>query len=115
MPCPLQKQFRRLFAIRMIFLGLKLSDISATLGIDRQTMRAWIKRFNCEGIEGLPGRPRSGRPRKIHRELDPPPPVDSGQARGRGPGPLDGPEVLRLPAGGVGPGCGPGHGGQVAA
>jgi transposase len=64
------KQFRRLFAILMIFRGLEPRDLAATLFVDRQTLRCWIKRFNAEGIDGLLDRARAGRPRKIPPALD---------------------------------------------
>ena len=31
-------------------------------GMDRQTLRDWVIRFNAEGVEGLGDRPRRGRP-----------------------------------------------------
>jgi transposase len=31
-------------------------------GMDRQTLRDWVIRFNAEGVEGLGDRPRPGRP-----------------------------------------------------
>lgn len=67
---PDQKQFKRLFALLMIFRGMPPRDVAAGCFVDRQTLRNWIKRFNAEGIDGLLDRPRAGRPRKIPPELD---------------------------------------------
>ncbi len=67
---PDQRQFKRLFAIQMIFQGIAAGDVAAGCFVERQTLRRWIKRFNAEGIDGLLDRPRRGRPRKIPPELD---------------------------------------------
>jgi transposase len=64
------KQYRRLFAMQMIYRGLPLPELAASLGIDRQTLRAWIKRFNAGGVDALLDRPRAGRPRRIPAGLD---------------------------------------------
>lgn len=64
-----QRQFKRLFAILMLFRGVSALDVAACSFVHRQTLRAWIKRFNAEGIDGLLDRRRSGRPRKIPPEL----------------------------------------------
>jgi transposase len=34
-------------------------------GMDRQTLRDWVHRYNAEGVEGLRDRPRPGRPRAL--------------------------------------------------
>jgi transposase len=34
-------------------------------GMDRQTRRDWVHRYNAEGVEGLRDRPRPGRPRAL--------------------------------------------------
>ena len=34
-------------------------------GMDRQTLRDWVHRYNAEGIEGLRDRPRAGRPCRL--------------------------------------------------
>jgi transposase len=45
----------------------KLS-IAARLGLARQTVRRWEKRFQQQGIKGLEDAPRSGRPHRIQPE-----------------------------------------------
>jgi transposase len=42
--------------------GMRRADAAGRAGMDRQTLRDWVIRFNAEGIEGLCDRPRSGRP-----------------------------------------------------
>ena len=37
-------------------------DVAGRAGMDRQTLRDWVVRFNAEGVEGLRDRPRGGRP-----------------------------------------------------
>ena len=34
-------------------------------GMDRQTLRDWVIRFNAEGVEGLRDQPRPGRPTRM--------------------------------------------------
>jgi transposase len=43
--------------------GMPATEIGALLGYDPRTVRRWIARYEIEGVEGLPDRPRSGRPR----------------------------------------------------
>jgi transposase-like protein len=42
--------------------GMNRKRAARQAGMDRQTLRDWVIRFNAEGIEGLRDRPRSGRP-----------------------------------------------------
>jgi transposase len=42
--------------------GESASAIAARLGLDGETVRKRIRRFNAEGLEALKDRPRSGRP-----------------------------------------------------
>ena len=37
-------------------------EAARAAGMDRQTLRDWVHRYNAEGIEGLRDRPRPGRP-----------------------------------------------------
>jgi transposase len=56
---------RRVERARMVWRtaqGDKLDVIAAALGCNVETVRLWIKRFNCQGLEGLADRPRTGRP-----------------------------------------------------
>ena len=42
--------------------GALSGEIAAARGVDPETVRRWLKRFNAEGLAGLADRPRSGCP-----------------------------------------------------
>ena len=44
------------------YLGESVSEIATARGVDPETVRRWLKRFNVRGLAGLEDRPRSGRP-----------------------------------------------------
>jgi len=57
---------RRMLALALVMEGKSRSEAAATCGMDRQTLRDWVHRYNAFGLEGLsnkvaPG-PRSGAP-----------------------------------------------------
>jgi transposase len=54
-------QSRRLLALALIVEGASRSDAARTAGMDRQTLRDWVHRYNAEGVGGLLDRPRAGR------------------------------------------------------
>jgi len=54
-------QSRRLLALASILDGAFRSDAARYAGMDRQTLRDWVHRYNAVGVEGLLDRPRSGR------------------------------------------------------
>ena len=41
--------------------GEGVGEIAAARGVDQETVRRWLKRFNARGLEGLADRPRAGR------------------------------------------------------
>ncbi len=43
--------------------GLPLRQIARRVGMDHKGVRLWLDRFRAAGVDGLPDRPRSGRPR----------------------------------------------------
>ncbi|MEZ0108306.1 putative NBD/HSP70 family sugar kinase/transposase [Catenulispora sp. EB89] len=45
--------------------GLRNADIARRLGVSRQTVSTWRKRYAVEGIEGLVDRARTGRPSAV--------------------------------------------------
>jgi len=61
---------RRLLAIAMALDGGRREDAAKRAGMDRQTLRDWVIRYNAEGLEGLRDRPRSGRPPLLAPELE---------------------------------------------
>jgi len=55
-------QARRLLAIASIRDGASRSEAAKSAGMDRQTLRDWVYRYNAEGAEeGLKDRPHPGR------------------------------------------------------
>jgi len=54
-------QARRLLAIASILDGASRSEAAKSAGMDRQTLRDWVYRYNAEGAEGLKDRPHPGR------------------------------------------------------
>lgn len=57
------RQTRRLLALAAVYDGMSREAAATVGGMDRQTLRDWVHRFNAEGPEGLTDRPRSGMPR----------------------------------------------------
>ncbi len=52
----------RLLGLANVLDGMSRERAACQAGMDRQTLRDWVIRFNAEGIAGLRDRPRSGRP-----------------------------------------------------
>ena len=52
----------RLLAIAMVLEGSSRSDAAAAAGMDLQTLRDWVIRYNADGVPGLRDRARRGRP-----------------------------------------------------
>ena len=59
---------RRALAIAMVLDGYPRATAAELAGMDRQTLRDWVHRFNAEGLEGLSDRPRPGRPALLSAE-----------------------------------------------
>jgi transposase len=55
-------QVRRLLALAMVLDGRSRSEAASSNGMDRQTLRDWVHRYNEAGVEGLQSRPPPGRP-----------------------------------------------------
>ncbi len=58
-------QARRLLALALVLDGASRTAAAQAAGMDRQTLRDWVHRYNAEGVEGLCDRPRSGRPPRL--------------------------------------------------
>ena len=58
-------QASRLLALALVLEGASRTAAARAAGMDRQTLRDWVIRYNEEGIEGLCERPRSGRPPRL--------------------------------------------------
>jgi transposase len=61
-------QARRLLAIAAVLDGASRTDASKIGGMDRQTLRDWVIRFNQQGPEGLINIPSPGVPPKLAEE-----------------------------------------------
>jgi transposase len=59
-------QSRRLLALASILDGASRSDAARNAGMDGQTLRDWVHRYNAEGVDGLLDRPRSGREPRLN-------------------------------------------------
>jgi transposase len=51
---------RRMLAIALVPEGHPRADAAAACGMDRQTLRDWVHRYNAEGIAGLSNRRAPG-------------------------------------------------------
>lgn len=58
-------QARRCLAIAAVLEGQSRSDAARMAGMDRQTLRDWVHRYNADGVAGLHDRPRPGRPARM--------------------------------------------------
>jgi hypothetical protein len=54
-------QVRRLLAIALVLDGDARTQAAEQTGMDRQTLRDWVHRYNDEGIDGLKSRSSPGR------------------------------------------------------
>ena len=59
------RQVRRLLSIAAVYEGKSRSEAARLGGMDRQTLRDWVHRFNEEGPEGVANRPLPGAPVKL--------------------------------------------------
>ena len=60
-----------MLAIALVMEGADRTTAARTCGMDRQTLRDWVHRYNAEGVAGLLDRPRPGRPPRLSgAELD---------------------------------------------
>jgi len=44
---------RRMLALALVLEGRSRHEAAATCGMDRQTLRDWVHRYNAEGLGGL--------------------------------------------------------------
>src|SRR4051812_34324400 len=52
---------RRMLALALVLEGASREEAARAAGMDRQTLRDRVHRYNAEGLPGLRDRPRSGR------------------------------------------------------
>src|SRR4051794_37273977 len=74
---------RRMLALALVLEGASREEAARAAGMDRQTLRDWVRRYDAEGLAGLRDRPRSGR----EPRLTPGQEAELAAAGERGPGP----------------------------
>jgi transposase len=57
------KTARRMLAIALVLEGRPQAEAAETCGMDRQTLRDWVHRYNAEGLAGLADLPRRNGPK----------------------------------------------------
>ncbi len=55
-------QVRRLLALALVLDGYSRTEAAALNGMDRQTLRDWVHRYNDQGVDGLKSRHSPGPP-----------------------------------------------------
>src|SRR5438309_9685126 len=63
-------QSRRLLSLAAVLDGMDREEAARIGGMDRQTLRDWVHRFNERGPDGLINIKPSGRPRKLSAEQE---------------------------------------------
>ena len=63
--CENSNQSRRLLSLAAVYEGLSRTQAARIGGMDRQTLRHWVLRFNKDGPEGLFDRWSAGPPRRL--------------------------------------------------
>ncbi len=56
---------RRMLAIALVLEGVDRATAAATCGMDRQTLRDWVHRYNADGLADLVNRARPARRRQL--------------------------------------------------
>lgn len=59
-------QSRRLLSLAAVYDGMPRAQAAQVGGMDRQTLRDWVHRFNAEGPDGLVNRHGGGPKRKLN-------------------------------------------------
>jgi transposase len=57
---------RRMLALALVLEGKSRSEAATFCGMDRQSLRDWVHRYNAEGLEGLRNSTAPGRSRGFH-------------------------------------------------
>ena len=58
----------RMLAIAPVLDGWSRAEAARLCGMDRQTLRDWVHRYNADGIQGLSNRTSPGRPAALDPE-----------------------------------------------
>jgi len=62
------RQIGRLLTLAAVYDGMTRAEAAKIGGMDRQTLRDWVHRFNEDGPAGLTNRKGAGRPRMLSDE-----------------------------------------------
>jgi len=60
--CEDSAQARRVLALALVLEGKSRAEAARSAGMDRQTLRDWVHRYNEAGLDGLRNRPNLGAP-----------------------------------------------------
>lgn len=55
---------RRMLALGLVLEGQNRTEAARAAGMDRQTLRDWVHRYNAQGLQGLTNRPNRGTPKR---------------------------------------------------
>ena len=61
---------RRMLALAMVLDGRSRTEAAEQCGMDRQTLRDWVHRYNANGLAGLSDRPSPGAKPRLSAEQD---------------------------------------------
>jgi len=61
---------RRMLALALVLEGYKRGEAGKLCGMDRQTLRDWVIRYNAEGIAGLCNRIAAGPKPRLNPEQE---------------------------------------------
>ena len=61
---------RRLLALALVLDGCKRADAARLAGMDRQSLRDWVHRYNADGVLGLADRHGGGAARRLSAEQE---------------------------------------------
>ena len=61
---------RRMLAIALVLEGASREDAAESCGMDRQTLRDWVHRYNAEGLPGLLNRRAPGPASRLSSEQE---------------------------------------------
>src|SRR5919204_5803313 len=61
---------RRMLALALVLEGRSRAEAARAAGMDRQTLRDWVHRYNAEGLPGLHDRRRPGRKPRLTPEQE---------------------------------------------
>lgn len=59
---------RRMLALALLLEGASRTEAAETCGMDRQSLRDWVHRYNAEALAGLVDRKGTGRPGRLSAE-----------------------------------------------